>query len=325
MFRIEGNSEVAYRLVFLNALTFSAAMSDGPIEDPAPLWANTHIPVPGNPTVPLCVVFRSDSRFDATFGFIGDSGTKRVARLLCSEPGNPALALSRQVANAADILMDYSHDGLIRPCDISNISVSFPKEPPQNYQFIVTPFIGRDLWYYSAAPAWLHSDDELKHLLVHLVDTLRYLHGANCVHGSIRPDHVVLHKRHMCLFPVLIGLSRFKQLGSADATRLEHFSEDDRPYMAPELDDRPITTFETDVFALGKLLFYLIEAGQPSPELRAMVDRMVAPDPKNRLPIADIADVVGEWGITVQKYEFPWDWANRALSLGPENEPPPGV
>jgi serine/threonine protein kinase len=105
---------------------------------------------------------------------------------------------------------------------------------------------------------------------------------------------------------------------TVEPDRVDTFSARDRPFLAPEVLQTGITSYASDIYALGRTLAALGTPGSVSFELESMIKRMINPDPDQRIKIQAICDETNSWGIAIDKYGLSWyveasDWFDRAF------------
>ncbi len=156
------------------------------------------------------------------------------------------------------------------------------------------------LAYYADPP----DEDWLKAVLANLVEPLRIIHAAECIHGDIAPDHILMLKSGM---PVLLGFGAARRV---IGERMQALTANVEPSYAPieqSATDESMTRGPwTDIYALAAVAYYSINGAPPVPA----VDR-IGNDPQRAL--ADTA---------TNKYSAPFLKAlDSALSVQPEDRP----
>lgn len=199
------------------------------------------------------------------------------------------------------------HPGIVRVIDQSGCSAAAP-------WYVMELVPGKTLAERLAAP---HVDRvALLRIARRLCSTLAALHTAAIVHRDVSPRNVILRHDDS---PVLVdfGLAVDSE-GTAVARenlRLEEVGAGTLRYMAPEQIRGGRTDPRTDVYSLGCILYEIVTGQAPfpgtsrspivnghlsgdvippshrvpdlSPALDALVVRMLAKDPRDRLPYAD--------------------------------------
>ena len=145
---------------------------------------------------------------------------------------------------------------------------------------------------------------EIKRVLGPVCSALSYAHGRGVVHRDLKPGNVMLTKDGGV--KVLdFGISRHAALSGKAAVTTQTVVGTPH-YMAPE-QEYGVIRRENDVFALGAVLYEMVTGSRPfdgttpaklaksylrpstrvpglSPELDALVDRALEPDPDKRIP-----------------------------------------
>jgi serine/threonine protein kinase len=109
---------------------------------------------------------------------------------------------------------------------------------------------------------------ESKRILVQVAVGLAYLHGQRIVHRDLKPQIILVQRSASSIFVLKLadfGFSKKQQLGddgkfSFDDTQARGTSG----YMAPEVLDssNPKKHFESDVWALGVVFYYVLSDGK---------------------------------------------------------------
>ncbi|MFM7426223.1 MAG: protein kinase domain-containing protein [Elainella sp.] len=151
------------------------------------------------------------------------------------------------------------------------------------------------------------TEAELRHLLAQLLPVLAYIHSLGVIHRDLSPDNLILRSADQ--MPVLIDFGGVKQVAvaalsqyvSADAetvvppTRLGKYG-----YAPVEQMHQGIVSPQSDLYALAMTLYVLLTGREPvqgdpvqsfktslSPELAAILSRMLAYQPSDRFDSAE--------------------------------------
>ena len=103
--------------------------------------------------------------------------------------------------------------------------------------------------------------DRFPYLCKDVLQGVRYLHENNFVHRDLKPSNILFHfDQGIPRFKISdFGLS--KNLGAVSSSgSVYHSNAGSRCWMAPELlqSSRPVHTFQSDLFAVGLILHYLL-------------------------------------------------------------------
>ena len=104
-----------------------------------------------------------------------------------------------------------------------------------------------------------HGAEEAAHVGVELCRAVAAIHGKGLVHGDIKAQNVMREKGGRI---VLMDFSTSRPLEATPATGQPH-TEGTPIYMAPELFEGAAPSPQSDVYALGVLLFYLATGDYP--------------------------------------------------------------
>ncbi len=92
-----------------------------------------------------------------------------------------------------------------------------------------------------------------------ICEALQALHNAGVCHGDLRPENVLtapdgtVSVMHYGLFPVIVATEASRRRWYAAAA----------PYLAPEVTDTGTISPESDIYALGVILYEMLTGGQP--------------------------------------------------------------
>ncbi|CAB1214208.1 protein kinase domain-containing protein [Acinetobacter bouvetii] len=103
---------------------------------------------------------------------------------------------------------------------------------------------GEALWIEHAE----RSVHAIKQRIGQLLDAVDQLHQSGWIHGDLKREHVVAYQQQLCLID-------FEQVQKIDSpTNLQNLTATPR-YMAPELFHGEAKTVQTDIYALGIILY----------------------------------------------------------------------
>ncbi len=171
-----------------------------------------------------------------------------------------------------------------------NIAMLFEIGQDGNRPFLVFEFVqGQPLGFVINGRA-LHVRRALE-FGINLADALADAHGADMIHGDIRPDTIMITPKDRAKF-VNFGLSRFTVGG---AQRVASAS----PYVSPEeLAGHPADS-RSDIYSLGAIMFEMLTGRQRTrgqvltglnvavpPELEMTIGRMLAANVEHRVQSA---------------------------------------
>lgn len=103
------------------------------------------------------------------------------------------------------------------------------------------------------------SPKQCSEILLSLLDTLKYIHSKNVIHGNIKPENIVIRKQDN--LPVLTDFSGIKEsigLGNFDSTMKES-----KMFMPPE-QNTGRKVFSSDLYSLALTMIYSL-TGKKSP------------------------------------------------------------
>ncbi len=106
------------------------------------------------------------------------------------------------------------------------------------------------------------SEEQVRSLLIHLVDPLSHVHTSNLIHRDIKPDNIIL--RQVDQLPCLIDFGAVKELMNtvADSEGKSSWSIGTPGFMpAEQAIGRP--TFSSDLYSLGMTAIYLLSGRSP--------------------------------------------------------------
>lgn len=191
------------------------------------------------------------------------------------------------------VLAGIDHPGVVRIVDHGVVATGFP-------------------WYAMAlcegVPLGRRAGDPLT-LVARLCDPLSWLHGEGIVHGDLKPENIIVGPDGE---PVIVDfglISRFGSRATFDDS-LGPWALGTPAYMAPEQARGEVLDARADLYSLGCILYELL-AGRPpfshdeplelirlhqeqlpepldcAPPLKALVARLLAKNPQNRIGYAD--------------------------------------
>jgi len=195
--------------------------------------------------------------------------------------------LPRRITEDA-VLFDALDDTCRRLLSLShpNIAMLFEMGQEGRQPFLVFEFVqGQPLGSVINGRA-LHVRRALE-FGINLADALADAHGADMIHGDIRPDTIMITPKDRAKF-MNFGLSRFTAGGNARLTTA-------RPYVSPEeLAGQPADT-RSDIYSLGAVMFEMLTGRQRErglvltglnatvlPELEQTIARMLAATVEHR-------------------------------------------
>ncbi|CAD8071941.1 unnamed protein product [Paramecium sonneborni] len=123
----------------------------------------------------------------------------------------------------------------------------------QNQFFLVMEYCDYNLKHQQQYQEW-----EVKIILKHILEGLRFLHNKNLVHMDIKPENILFKKKDLSYKLADFGLSRLQFLQEEEDIR-----DGDQRYTAPEIMEymnfgTPIDLQKVDIFALGCTIFELM-------------------------------------------------------------------
>ncbi|CAD8065160.1 unnamed protein product [Paramecium sonneborni] len=123
----------------------------------------------------------------------------------------------------------------------------------QNQFFLVMEYCDYNLKYQKQYQEW-----EIKIILKHILEGLRFLHSKNLVHMDIKPENILFKKQDMSYKIADFGLSRLQYVLANEDIR-----DGDQRYTAPEIMEymnfgTPIDLQKVDIFAFGCTIFELM-------------------------------------------------------------------
>ncbi len=147
-----------------------------------------------------------------------------------------------------------------------------------------------------------------------LADALAAVHGADLLHGDLKPDNVIVDR----IQDHRVSLVDFGMAGGGHGGTLD--------YAAPERIGGSPATPQADIYALGLLLWQMLHGSRPwaevplatalnlrrtrrptptagSPWVQELLGRLLSPDPLERPGAAELADTLAAHGATLPKVD----------------------
>ncbi|CAD8156998.1 unnamed protein product [Paramecium pentaurelia] len=123
----------------------------------------------------------------------------------------------------------------------------------QNQFFLVMEYCDYNLKYQKQYQEW-----EIKIILKHILEGLKFLHSKNLVHMDIKPENILFKKKDLSFKIADFGLSRLQFVKEDEDIR-----DGDQRYTAPEIMEymnfgTPIDLQKVDIFAFGCTIFELM-------------------------------------------------------------------
>lgn len=105
--------------------------------------------------------------------------------------------------------------------------------------------------------------EELRHILLPLLDALAYAHSRGVVHGDIKPSNIMLSEEGVRLFDFGLGRAEEGVLPGLPQLSRERFNAWTPGYAAPELLERQTPCASADVYAVACVIFELASGKHP--------------------------------------------------------------
>ncbi|CAD8153558.1 unnamed protein product [Paramecium octaurelia] len=123
----------------------------------------------------------------------------------------------------------------------------------QNQFYLVMEYCDYNLKHQKQYQEW-----EIKIILKHVLEGLRFLHSKNLVHMDIKPENILFKKKDLSFKIADFGLSRLQFVKEDEDIR-----DGDQRYTAPEIMEymnfgTPIDLQKVDIFAFGCTIFELM-------------------------------------------------------------------
>lgn len=156
-----------------------------------------------------------------------------------------------------------------------------------------------------------HSRTELLRLFLRICEPVAFAHARGFIHRDLKPENVMIGS---------FGEVLIMDWGVATSLRTGDpgIIAGTRGFMAPEQERGETVDARADVFALGRILAWLLSTDRNPKALRAVIERATAWSPSDRYPDAGkLADDAARFadGLPVEAYrENPLERAGRWLS-----------
>ena len=245
---------------------------------------------------------------------LGRDVALKVLRTHGADPGFPA-RLRREAA----ILARLEHPGIVPVHDVGSL-------PDGRVWYAMKLVRGQRLDRLAEGP--LESADRLR-IFQRICETVAFAHAHGVLHRDLKPENVMVG----AFGEVLVldwGVAKRAAQADGDVASANlpeagnggtlHGTRLGTPgWMAPEQERGETGRIDerTDVFALGRILRYLVAPGSPPPRLRAIFERATASEPGNRYASAEaLGDDVQRYlaGLPVLAYrESPIERIGRVL------------
>ena len=99
----------------------------------------------------------------------------------------------------------------------------------------------------------LKIDEKLK-IIFEIMAVIQYLHNQNYIYRDLKPDNLMLDQNKMT---ILIDLDRMVQ--NSDENTNENATELFHKFLSPEILNGQSFSFSTDIYSIGKIIFYMFE------------------------------------------------------------------
>lgn len=206
-----------------------------------------------------------------------DSMLERLVVLKVLKPG---FEIKHAQQNTKEIFIEQAR--LLGKLTHPNVALIYEVSEDQDLSFIAREFV-------EGAPIKVikkrNKKVDWQQAVIHVIKTaeaLLFTHGKNIIHGRLKPDNIFLVEKGE------VKLTDFLLPGfSVPVKMMEHIEPKTLTYFAPELLETYAPTIQSDVFALGVILYELI-TGQ-NPFLDANADKIFnlihtkIPDPASKL------------------------------------------
>lgn len=173
-----------------------------------------------------------------------------------------------------------------------NVACIIESWQEENKVYIVSEFIeGKELSKIN-----LPSNDAflIQSIVVDILFALLFIHGRGVVHADIKGENIMITDKDKS--PVLVDLGVSCVMRQNESCRPLGWTID---YRAPEMTKTELATPQTDIYALGVTLSFVLKDKDITEELNDAIEGMLEPNPEDRPSVSQLIVFLAPFSIEI--------------------------
>ena len=133
-------------------------------------------------------------------------------------------------------------------------------ENSDQYFIVIEYMAGKDLFDYIQKRNFMLPEERVKHLVLQIIQAVRYLHDFGIVHRDLKLENVMMSDSSNMGKPKIVDFGLAKIIGPQE-TADEPFGT--LGYVAPEVLKKKPYSFSCDVWSIGCIMYALLSGSLP--------------------------------------------------------------
>lgn len=155
--------------------------------------------------------------------------------------------IRQRIEKEVEFLLKCEHPSIVR------LHLAFYNEATQNYYIVMEMVDGLNIEQYVAKNGPIPEAEAIE-LLIKILDALQYVHNAHIIHRDIKPSNIMIRANgDICLLDFGVAKDMVNGLGTTIGTVIGTDG-----YMSPEQADGFSVNYNTDIYSLGCVLYFML-------------------------------------------------------------------